>query len=300
MANGDEYVDEHERLAKASDRGKQGDPELRRSGGAGSAETLASGGSDWLRGWPPADPRRSAGERRARAVALRGAGWSVNDIADELGVARSTAFAWVGHLPLDRDTDRARAKRALAQRRAEARWGDYRRQRDARRAAAHAAAAAEVGVLSARELRLIGAVMYWCEGTKAKPWRRAERFTFTNSDLRLLALFLAFVELLGRSRTELTYRLSIHESADAEAATQWWCTALGLPRDRFRQPTVKRHAVRTNRHNTGPDYRGCLVIDVPRGREFYWRVDGWMTGLATAADPAGNRVVPAPEPEELG
>jgi orotate phosphoribosyltransferase-like protein len=37
---------------------------------------------------------------RQSAVELRRKGWSVNDIAVELGVARSTAWLWVKHLPL--------------------------------------------------------------------------------------------------------------------------------------------------------------------------------------------------------
>ena len=69
---------------------------------------------DWLRGIPPPEWTRRPNAKddlRARAVELRGQGWSVNDIALELGVARSTAWQWVKHLPLDLDSDRARRKR---------------------------------------------------------------------------------------------------------------------------------------------------------------------------------------------
>lgn len=78
------------------------------------------------------------------------------------------------------------------------------------------------------------------------------------------------------------YRLSIHESADAEAAARWWQAELGLPADRFQRATLKRHQPKTARYNTGDDYRGCLIINVPRSREIYWRIEGVMAALARA------------------
>jgi hypothetical protein len=75
------------------------------------------------------------------------------------------------------------------------------------------------------------------------------------------------------------YRLSIHESADPEAAADWWAAELRLPRDRFRRPTIKRHVPSTRRANVGDDYHGCLVIEVRQSRELYWRVEGVMAAL---------------------
>jgi hypothetical protein len=62
---------------------------------------------------------------------------------------------------------------------------------------------------------LLGAAIYWCEGSKAKPWRPHETsLTFTNSDPILLELFLRFLAAAGVDRAHLAYRISIHESAD--------------------------------------------------------------------------------------
>ena len=92
-------------------------------------------------------------------------GWSVNDIAVELGVARSTAWLWVKHL--------------------------------------------------------LGAAIYWCEGAKTKPYRPNDfNVSFTNSDPMLVDLFIRFLELKGHRRETLSYRVSIHESADVSAAQE--------------------------------------------------------------------------------
>ena len=198
-------------------------------------------------------------------------------------MATSTAWLWVKHLPLDPDSDRARQKSTHAKLMTDAQWERRRGERDAHRSLAGATAAAEVGALSARELTLIGAVAYWCEGAKAKPWRPHDcRVIFTNSDPVLIAAFLAFAEANGRPRDALTYRVNIHESAEPAAAQCWWAEQLGLPADRFRRPTLKRgQPAATNRLNVGRDYHGCLVVTVPRPREFYWRIEGLLTGLAT-------------------
>jgi hypothetical protein len=239
----------------------------------------------WLRGIPPpAWTRRpnAKDDLRAEALALRVKGWSVNDIAIELGVSKSTAWQWVRHLPLDLDSERAQAKRAKAQHMTDAQWAARRAARDERRARLADAAGAAVGDLNQRDLLLAGAAIYWCEGRKTKPWRPHEcHVNFTNSDPGLLMLFLRFLESAGHHRDGLTYRVSIHESADAEAATHWWAERLGLPLDRFKRPTLKRHQP-TNRRNVGREYHGCLVIDVPQSRELYWQIDGVMRAVGSA------------------
>ena len=222
-------------------------------------------------------------EDREHALRLRAQGCSVGDIAVRVGVARSTAWLWVRHLPRVPDGDPAAARARHARRMSEARWGAARTARDAARAAAGAAAASTVGDLSPRELALLGAAVYWCEGSKAKPWRPNDcRVVFINSDPVLLALFLAFLAAQGRPRSSLTYRLSIHETADIEAATRSWCEELDLPPDRFRRPTLKRHTPASTRHNTGDGYRGCLIVAVPGGRPLYWYIEGVVAALRTA------------------
>jgi hypothetical protein len=44
--------------------------------------------------------------------------------------------------------------------------------------------------------------------------------------------------------------------------------------------TIKRHEPVTIRRNTGGDYRGCLVIEVPRSRPMYGKIEGIMKGMA--------------------
>ncbi|GIF10937.1 hypothetical protein Ate01nite_09690 [Actinoplanes teichomyceticus] len=248
--------------------------------------------TDWLRGIEPPEwtrRPRAKDDKRAEAVELRKAGWSLKDIAQRLEVAKSTAFAWVGHIPLDQDSERAREKRELARKRVAGRWDSFRQERDQEQEAVWRQTADEIGALTDREVLLIGAVAYWCEGTKSKPWARKDLLVFINSDPGLLETYLRFLELGGYRIDELSYRVSIHETADAEAAADWWAQRLVVPRDCFRKPTIKRHVPLTRRGNVGDDYHGCLTVVAPRSRHLYWRMEGVVRAVTRQASSAFSR-----------
>lgn len=217
---------------------------------------------------------------RAKARALRLDGWSVTDLAAELSVAKSTVSLWVRDLPLDRGSARARRRREHAAMMAEARWGEYRRYRDDCRAATQHEASLAVGPLTDREILHLGALIYWCEGGKAKPWREHCGVQFINSDPQLIALFLRFLRVAGVADDRLRFRVHIHEDADVSAAVTWWANVVGVAPATFQPAVLKRHNPRTVRKNTGDDYRGCLVVVVSRGRELYWRIEGLVAGVA--------------------
>lgn len=243
---------------------------------------------DWIADLPvPQWTRRpnSKDDLRVLAVALRGEGWSVNDIADRLGVARSTAYLWVGHIQFDPNSDRACQRRQEGRRSREAHWLGYRQRRAQVRAEAQRQAAQWIVELSDDEVIRLGAVMYWCEGTKTKPWRPGnERLVFTNSDPGLARMYLRFLQALQVPLERVRFRVAIHESADADRAVRWWAGIVNVPPETFRPTTMKRHSTSTNRHNTGADYNGCLVIDVARSRELYWMIEEIVRGIVEGGD----------------
>lgn len=256
-------------------------PELMRHFGVGNS-TL----TEWLRGVPTPEwtrRPRAKDDVREQAVRLRRHGSTVPSIAAELGVSTSTAYRWTRDLPIETPAQAAARRSLHSKRVAEARWEPLRQARDAERASVTDASAGWVGDLSDREVRLLGAAAYWCEGQKAKPWEPNRcRVGFVNSDPALVLLFLRFLELMGEDRRRLEFRLSIHESADVDGAGRWWAAVIGVPAAIFARPTLKTHNPSTVRRNVGESYRGCLVIGVPRSRELYWRIEGTMRGIALA------------------
>jgi hypothetical protein len=154
-------------------------------------------------------------------------------------------------------------------------WAAERPVREAAREAVIAAAAAEIGPLSDREILIADVIAYWCEGTKSRPRRRDDRVIFINSDPGLIKFFLRFLDSVGVETERVSYRLYIHENADTDAATRFWLEVTGADPAQFRSPTLKRHNPKTVRTKVGEDYHGCLRIDVARSATLYQKIAGW-------------------------
>jgi hypothetical protein len=122
--------------------------------------------------------------------------------------------------------------------------------------------------------------MYWSEGAKSKPWRINDRVTFINSDPTMIATFVRWLKMLNVRSDQLTYRLSIHETADIARSTEFWAGVVGVPVAQFKRASLTRHKPKTVRRNVGDAYNGCLVIDVKQSAELYRSIEGWWRGLA--------------------
>ena len=170
-------------------------------------------------------------------------------------------------------------RKELARRAAEVRWEPLRRAADEERRETRAAAAAAIGELGDRELFLAGVALYWAEGGKDKEYDRRERVTLINSDPDVIQVYLAWLGLLAVDRSTLRFRVQLHESADIDGAQQFWADMAGVPVDSLQRVSLKKHNLKTVRHNTGADYRGCLIVKVLGGADLYRRTEGWWSGL---------------------
>lgn len=266
--------------------------ELREAGYSTSqireAMGLRSGGGAlrrWLKDVPPPEwtkRPRAKDDLREKAIALRRQGWSYREIREVVPVSKSSLSLWLRDIDLteeqyDRLVLMRHKSRTAAGRTIQAR-------RVARRQATIGHACSQVTHLAESELFVAGIAAYWSEGSKAKPWRPSDRVTFMNSDADLICLFLRWLELVGVTRDRLIFRVSIHETADLEAAHRYWMAVVEAPADQFRRAVIKRHKPLTKRKNVGDDYHGCLTVNVRRSTELYRQIEGWWLGIVGALD----------------
>jgi transposase len=249
--------------------------------GIGSNQTL----TEALRGEPPPEwtrRPRAKDDLHARARELRGQGLDYEDIAAALGVSKSSVSLWVRDMPRpERLSYEECCKRSAEGSRVY--WEAERPAREARREAVRVAAAGQIGVLSKREVIIAGAVAYWCEGAKNKPYRRQDRVVFINSDPGLVKFFLRFLDEAGVAPAQLRFRVQIHETADIAGAERFWRGVTGAEPARFHRATLKRHNPRTVRKNVGADYHGCLIVSVRQGADLYRRIEGWAGAIMAEA-----------------
>src|SRR5437016_85164 len=280
--NSTKPVDGRRAQAIALRRAGKSRREIKEILGVGSNTTL----NELLAGEPPPEWTRRPNAKddlHAKARLLREQGYDYNRIAAELGVSKGTVSAWVHDMPWPERLSYEECRKRAAEG-ARRYWEAERRVREAQREATRAAAAAEIGTLTQRELLIAGAIAYWCEGAKNKPYLRHDRVVFMNSEPGLIMFSLRFLDAAGIGRDSLIYRVQIHESADVAAAEQFWLALTGAAPDQFRKTTLKRHNPKTVRKNVGEDYRGCLRMDVRKSSGLYHQIEGWVRAALGVAE----------------
>ena len=175
-----------------------------------------------------------------RARALRAAAWTLQEIADELGVAKSSVSLWV------RDVEFVPRPRQPGAHRKPHPW-------IARKEAEIEASAAEgrdrIGRMSERDLLIAGAALYAGEGSKTPGEVR-----FANSDPRMIALFCVWLRhFFEIDEHRLRLRLYLHAGLDLDAANRFWSDLTEIPLTQFRKPyrAVPDPSIRRSKHPLG-------------------------------------------------
>ncbi len=214
-------------------------------------------------------------EEKQQAIKLRRQGLSYNEILTRVPVAKSTLSVWLRDTGLSkRQQQRFSLSRKIAQEKAQE---ACRRIRTEKEAKIIGAAKQEIGCISRRELWIIGTILYWAEGSKQKAHNVSQKVSFNNSDPQMILLFNRWVqEICGRKKSELTYSIYIHRTADLNKVKAFWEALLETKIEKI---YFKDHQPRTNRKNIGDDYRGLLRIDVQKSTDLNRRIKGWIIGI---------------------
>src|SRR5579864_2223055 len=161
--------------------------------------------------------------QQARARELRTTGMTLLDIANELGVAKSSVSLWVQDVeftPGPRRRGRRRGPNSL-QVRKQAEIDEL--LEEGRR---------RIGALSEREFLVAGAALYAGEGSKGDGV-----VVFANSDARMMAFFAAWLRrFFAVDESRLRGRIYLHEGLDLDAAIAFWSGVMALPPSQFSCP----------------------------------------------------------------
>jgi AcrR family transcriptional regulator len=178
--------------------------------------------------------------QREHARLLRADGMTMQDIAQRLGVSKSSVSLWtrdVEFVPRPRVRARRREPNAL-QRRKQAEIDGLK-----------AEGLARIGQLSERELLVAGVALYAGEGNKGDGAVRV-----TNSDPHIVRFFCAWLRrFYDIDETRLRVRLYLHEGLDIEAAVSFWSNATQVPASQFGKPyrAVPDPSIRSAKHVNG-------------------------------------------------
>ena len=103
--------------------------------------------------------------------------------------------------------------------------------------------------MNIKELKMIGAALYACEGTKARRDYRSEtRLTYsielTNSDTRIIAFFSLFLKkILKIDWSRLRGQLFIYPDLDEKKVKTIWSDVSGIPLEQFQKTIVLKQKI---------------------------------------------------------
>jgi predicted transcriptional regulator len=179
-----------------------------------------------------------------RARELRAEAWTLVEIANELGVSKSSVSLWVRDVeftPNPRRASRRRGPSAAQLRKAE------------EIAAMRVQGSERIGRLSERELLVAGTALYAGEGSKTDG-----AVKFANSDPRMIDLFCRWLRhFFDVEEARLRCHLYLHQGLDLEAALTHWSGVTAIPPSQFIKP-YRAKPDSSIRHSKHP--MGCLTV----------------------------------------
>jgi hypothetical protein len=187
-----------------------------------------------------------------RARDLRAQAWTLNEIATELGVARSSVSLWVRDVELSEEARAARARANFLDGNHGARQRGPNRLARAKQAEIDrllAEGRQRIGRMTENEFLVAGTALYAGEGDK-----NDGSVGFANSDPRMIAFFMTwFRRFFDIDESRLRLRLYLHQGLDLEAASQHWSDLTRIPVGQFGKPyrAAPDPSIRRSKHPMG-------------------------------------------------
>jgi transcriptional regulator with XRE-family HTH domain len=182
---------------------------------------------------------------RRRARELRAEAWTLQEIAEELGVSKGSVSAWVRDVefvpkPRNRGHDSQRPHPLHLRKLAEIER-------------CRVEAEALIGAMSARDLTMFCLALYAGEGSKTEG-----AVKFANTSPTLSRVFITWLrQEFDVDETRLRVTLYLHSDLDLATANEFWSSALSVPVVQFPKPyrAPSDATIRNNRH-----IYGCATI----------------------------------------
>ncbi|MBU3958850.1 MAG: hypothetical protein KKH29_00230 [Candidatus Omnitrophica bacterium] len=206
---------------------------------------------------------------REKAIELRKKGLTYNEIVTFLKVSRSSLSYWLRNIPYI-PTGEVRERRRLASLQS----GQVLHKRKLERITKiEKIARQEIGEIEFDELKLLGIMAYWVEGSKTED----AIVRFTNSDPIFIKFILRWLREICKVQDEkLRAHLRVHPDVDKKEAENYWSKVTGIPLAQFYKTTAKISGSGGRKYKKlGSGIAAITVCDT----DLHYRIKGWIDGL---------------------
>ena len=204
---------------------------------------------------------------KKQATQLRQNGNSYREISYKLGVPKSTLSYWLKTVPL-RKKDRNRLYTNQIKNLSSGPSSQKMRRKKEISTILNDAKKEIGNPLSSDTFKLIGAALYWAEGSKTKI------FSMTNSDPVMILFFVKWIErYFSIKPSSLKSRLNFYEQQNEDHLKRFWSDLTGIPLENFTKSYIKRQGKNFKKNNL---YYGTIRVTIPRGTNMRYRTFGWI------------------------
>lgn len=217
---------------------------------------------------------------KQKAVDLRKSGHTYTEILKVIPVAKSTLSEWLRSVGIAKAQFRTFTEK---KRLASLRGGQARRNtRIETFNLITGLAEKEIENISDRELWLIGIALYWAEGSKEKEYAPGIGVNFSNSDPKMISLFLLWLTKICKiSREKIHFEIYIHEIyiKETQRFIDFWSKNTSFSISSFDKIYYKKANIKIKRKNKNELYNGLLRVKVSCSSDLNRKIQGWTRGI---------------------
>lgn len=213
-------------------------------------------------------------KEREHARALRREGKSMNQIIMETGYSKASVSFWTRDIILTGEQRKQISKRGRSVEAIERRRASRLLNISNKRQTIIDQAKNDFSILTLKELKLIGAMLYWGEGRKAGNWT----VSLANSDPLVIKVIMKFFREVCKVPEE-KFRAHVHtfEGAPVRKIEQHWSEISGIPTSKFYKTYVKPSRASLQKRQTLPF--GTVDIYV-HDTKLFLTIKGWIEKIS--------------------
>ena len=221
-------------------------------------------------------------DEREKAISLRNQQLTYSEIAKVLHVSKGSLSRWlqgVFYVPREATLEKIRRVRILNTGATSVRHSAGKLERVSR---GLAQGKAEIKTFGLVELRMVGAMAYWAEGSKTVD----SIVKFTNSDPNLIMLMVRWLrEACDVPEEKLRIHLRLHPGQDVRDVEIFWSSKTGIPLEQFYRTTLK---VSSSGGKTKRKLQWGIVSVIVCDTGLFYRIKGWINALKEGFLPIGD------------
>ncbi len=217
-------------------------------------------------------------EKREAAHMLRKKGKSIGEIAQELGVSKSSVSVWCRDVALTiAQKERLNKNSFTAGNKGRMLGAEMNRQKRINSLRSfEVSGREEIGKLSNRDLTMLATALFWAEGAKT-----GSRFIFINSDPDMILIMVRYlIEVLKVEPLRISATVQINRVHEyrIDSVRQFWSSILKLPKERFGE-TYYVEAIPKKKYENHDSYNGILRLRVNNGASLQYKLLGYISAL---------------------